>query len=398
MKQLITLLLSVFIAGISLAQVPQQIKYQAVARDASGDPMANESINLQISILPGNAEATAIFTEQHALTTSAQGLLAVDIGTGTPVTGTFDAIDWSAGPYFLKVALNGTLMGTSQLVSVPYALHAKTATQAEEYDETDPLYAASLASGITAADTAYWNQKQEAGEGASQAQADSLQQLIEDLQLGAGQQFITDYDGNTYPVVQIGQQIWMAKNMRTTHYADGSPIPLIEDNGDWGNLIANSTSDAYCFYNNNVSGVYGALYTWAAATNRSGSSTDNPSGIQGICPDGWHLPSRAEWQELKTYLKLHGYENVEGGALKATYSWESGGSGSNDFGFAATATGYRAITSGEFTNQQTYVYYWTATQDGEEEAYFYYLATDHEELKALSNKKSFGFSVRCVKD
>lgn len=94
-------------------------------------------------------------------------------------------------------------------------------------------------------------------------------------------------------------------------------IPLVTDNTQWDNLGDNSTDKAYCYYNNNANNeadTYGALYTLAAATNGTTSST-NPSGVQGVCPAGWHLPSDEEWTELTDYL---GEESVAGGKLKET--------------------------------------------------------------------------------
>jgi uncharacterized protein (TIGR02145 family) len=113
-------------------------------------------------------------------------------------------------------------------------------------------------------------------------------------------QTVTDYDGNVYNTITIGNQTWMAENLRVTKYPNGTPIPLATDNIAWANLEDNGTDDAYCYYNNNASGeanTYGALYTWAAAMGDNAvSSSSNPSGVQGVCPNGWHLPSDDEWK------------------------------------------------------------------------------------------------------
>ena len=115
-----------------------------------------------------------------------------------------------------------------------------------------------------------------------------------------------DYDTNDYTSVTIGNQVWMAENLKATHYPNGTAIPYVTDNTAWGNLGDNNTDDAYCYYNNNAggeAGTYGALYTWAAAMGDNAvSSSTNPSGVQGACPAGWHLPSDAEWTELTDYL------------------------------------------------------------------------------------------------
>jgi uncharacterized protein (TIGR02145 family) len=161
---------------------------------------------------------------------------------------------------------------------------------------------------------------------------------------------VRDIDGNYYKVVKIGSQIWMAENLKTTHYSDGTIIPLLEDSVSWINL--DYTSKAYCYYNNRVeySDIYGALYNWAAAMNGTSSSNLNPSGVQGVCPDGWHLPSDSEWKELEMYLGMSQIEanksgnrgTVEGGKLKSsgyTY-WESPNTG------ATNSSGFTALPSG----------------------------------------------------
>ena len=106
---------------------------------------------------------------------------------------------------------------------------------------------------------------------------------------------VTDYDNNTYNTVQIGNQCWMKENLRTTHYSDGTSIPM-------GNSTSNTT--AYYYVDNNISNVstYGYLYNWPAVMGNSSSSSANPSGVQGICPTGWHVPSDAEWIQLSDYV------------------------------------------------------------------------------------------------
>ena len=106
---------------------------------------------------------------------------------------------------------------------------------------------------------------------------------------------VTDYDGNVYQTVQIGLQCWMAENLRTTHFADGTFIPM-------GVVGDESNFTYYRYYPNGDStivNVYGYHYNWKTAMHGAGSSNSNPSNQQGVCPSGWHLPSRAEWQEAE---------------------------------------------------------------------------------------------------
>ena len=147
-----------------LAQSPEKMSYQAVVRDASDNLVTNQSVGMQISILQGSAGGTAVYVETQTPTTNTNGLVTIEIGSGTVVTGDFTTIDWTNGPYFIKTETDPTggttytITGTSQLLSVPYALHAKTAESVTgTITETDPVYGSSVASSITVADTANWN-------------------------------------------------------------------------------------------------------------------------------------------------------------------------------------------------------------------------------------------------
>jgi hypothetical protein len=164
-----------FLAGSYVfSQTPPGIKYQAVARDAAGLILANTDAIFNISIIQGSADGIAVYNETHNTITNKVGLVTLTIGQGE-TDDDFSSIDWSNGPYFLSVKINGITMGTSQLLSVPYALYSREAENvfSGDYndltnkpdlssyitDESDPLFNASVASGITASDTARWNQE-----------------------------------------------------------------------------------------------------------------------------------------------------------------------------------------------------------------------------------------------
>jgi len=116
-----------------LAQAPQGFKYQAVIRDAAGNILNNQAVGMQMTIQQGSIGGTTIYQETFSGTTNAYGLMNLEIGSGIVISGDFTTIDWSNGPYFIETAVDvagGTsysVMGTSQLMSVPYALHANTA-------------------------------------------------------------------------------------------------------------------------------------------------------------------------------------------------------------------------------------------------------------------------------
>jgi len=133
MKQVFTILAAVLLTATVWAQSPEKMSYQAVIRNTSDALVTNTQVGMQISILQGSASGTAVYVETQTPTTNTNGLVSFEIGTGTVVSGNFTAIDWSNGPYFIKTetdlagGTNYTITGTSQLLSVPYALHAKTA-------------------------------------------------------------------------------------------------------------------------------------------------------------------------------------------------------------------------------------------------------------------------------
>jgi len=151
------------------AQSPEKMSYQAIIRNSSDQMVTDQQIGMQISILLGSANGTAIYVETQTPTTNANGLLSIEVGTGTVLSGDFSNINWANGIYFIKTEIDligGTdykISGTSQLLSVPYALYAKTAESlAGGITETDPLFSASATSAITVSDINEWNNKLEA--------------------------------------------------------------------------------------------------------------------------------------------------------------------------------------------------------------------------------------------
>jgi uncharacterized protein (TIGR02145 family) len=136
----------------------------------------------------------------------------------------------------------------------------------------------------------------------------------------------SDYDNNSYTTVQIGDRIWMAENLKSIHYADGTSVNYYDYDHDPNNSL-----------------IYGRLYAWSAAMNGAASSNTNPSNVQGVCPDGWHLPSKAEWQQLAGIL---GGLSIAGGKLKETgiVHWMSPNAGATDeSGFGALPAGMWAF-------------------------------------------------------
>ncbi len=158
MRRLFTILASIVVTVSLWAQSPEKMSYQAVIRNSGDSLVRNTQIGMQISILQGAVNGTAVYVETQSPTSNANGLVSVEIGTGI-TSDDFASIDWANGPYFIKTEIdptggsNYTIIGTSQLLSVPYALHAKTAdVLTGGITETDPAYTASQAAKITATD------------------------------------------------------------------------------------------------------------------------------------------------------------------------------------------------------------------------------------------------------
>ncbi len=507
---------SVFLPKQAGAQSPEKLSYQAVIRDASDNLVTEQSVGMQISILQGSVSGTTVYVETQNPSTNANGLVSIEIGAGTVQSGDFTTIDWANGPYFIKTETDPaggstyTITGTSQLLSVPYALHAKTAetvtgtitetdplfgawdkstgisiTESQISDlggyietETDPVYTGSQAANITATDITNLGNlsgvntgdqdlttlatKTALGDSTAQVRSEipDVSSFIEDetdpvfsawdkstgiiitesqisdfgtyltsytetqnlsdvisnnasagnanitnladpvnakdaatkayidqvkveifTQIAGGR--VTDYDGNTYNTVKIGNQIWMAENLKTTKYNNGTEIPLVTDNTAWSNL----STPGYCWYDNNqvtYGDTYGALYNWYTV------ETGN------LCPTGWHVATLTEWYELTAYL---GGVSIAGGKLKeaGTSHWISPNTGAtNESGFTALPGGFR-FKDGEYNANGTADYWWT---DYEETPYAKYWNVDYNTtiIHVGTNYKQFGFSIRCVKD
>ncbi len=166
MKHIISTISLVFISCGLFAQAPEKMTFQAVVRDSANDLVVNQNVSVRISILKGNASGIANYMETHTKATNENGLLSIEIGTGTVIGGNFTTIDWGSDNYFLNTEFdpnggtNYSIIGTSQLMSVPYALYAKTAENfSGTLMELDPIFAASPARGILAQDTTNWNSK-----------------------------------------------------------------------------------------------------------------------------------------------------------------------------------------------------------------------------------------------
>lgn len=362
MKKIYALLTALILASSLMAQAPLSFNYQAVVRDATGNIIANTQVGMRISILQGSVTGKSVCTEELTPTTNDFGLVTLAIGSLN--TNDFSAIDWSAGPYFIKVEIliPGNVafseMGTSQLLSVPYALYAM-ATKTD-YDIED------------------------------------LIQRVQDLEDKVfTTSVVNDIDGNSYNTVKIGTQTWLAENLKTTKYRNGDAIPNVTDNTTWAGL----TSGAYSDYNNTPanSDTYGRLYNYYAALD-----------ARSICPTGWHVSSDNEWKALEMYLGMSQSDadaavwnrgTDEGDKIKevGTTHWTSPHTGTNSSGFTALGGGFRRPT-GPYDYFMYESGFLTSTEIDATHAWVHTTYSDISVIGRFNDEKTWGRSVRCVRD
>jgi uncharacterized protein (TIGR02145 family) len=185
---------------------------------------------------------------------------------------------------------------------------------------------------------------------------------------------VSDVDGNRYRTVLISDKEWMAENLRTTKYQDGSLIPRIIDPSEWSNL----DMGGYSIYDNEASNIdsLGLLYNGFAVTDR-----------RNVCPVGWRVPRDSDWWSLSREL---GQE--AGHKLKASSRWPAGAVGSDEVGMSAFAAGYRSA-NGNFDGKGTQTHWWSSVALISRK-----LVYDSRDLYRLQTDSRYGFSVRCIRN
>jgi uncharacterized protein (TIGR02145 family) len=370
-------------AAGTVAGVPGLINYQGSALDSLGKPMKNQTISLKLSVLDSSSSGTAVYVESHSTATNGSGHFAIQIGGGTAILGTFDSVGWANGRNkYLKTELsqNGTWvnLGTSQLVSVPYALHAgsaevaKTATRAFEImDSAGNVFSVGYSNGQPTLVPV-------PGSGSASNPGS----------FACGQ--AVNYAGESYPTVQIGTQCWFQKNLNV-----GTMILGANDQTN------NNTLEKYCYNNDTANcAIYGGLYQWAEAVQyqNGASNTTSPSpafsgNVKGICPIGWHVPSDGEWCTLTTFLDSNANCGVFGTSSTIAGSFQT-----------IFYSGYRSTSRNPnifFGGNGNTSIFWSTTEInnwGFIQSIVRQFFNNNGNLDRSGGNMDAGFSVRCLKD
>ena len=404
------------------AQAPQGFNYQATVRNSAGDLIVNTNVYFKFNVIQGSETAVPIFTETHYVPTDDLGQVNLVIGQGTANTSTFSELDWSLGSYYLGIELNTgsgyVAMGTTQLLSVPYALYAENSGNSTP---TTPNLEAVLAENNSAnnqqikdlqdpteaqdavtknyAETQFYSQSE------VDALIANLQSQIDDLDTDNSAGSITDQDGNTYDYLTYGDQVWTVENAEMVTYRDGTTIPQVTDATEWDNLI----TGAWAYYNNDP--TKHRLYNWYAVAGIHDTDPNTPN--KEFAPEGWHVPTDAEWTTLEEYLIASGYnydgtttENKIGKAMASNTGWNSstntGAIGNdqslnNSSDFNAFPEGGRLLYE-SFDYEGSGAVFWSSTENDSNFAWNRFLYDYDSNLYRGSPNKQNGWSVRFVRD
>lgn len=367
------------------AQAPEKMSYQAVIRDSGDALVVSTSIGMQISILQGSPAGGAVYLETQTPSTNANGLVSLEIGTGNVVFGDFTAIDWAAGPYFIKTEIDPaggtsyTIVGTSELTSTPYALHASTAENATTADN-------GLVDGTATGQIQYWDGS--AWVTLAPGSTGQVLTLVEGVPTWGS---ATSQVGTNDVQNPITGAIWMDRNLGATQ-------------------VATSSTDA---------AAYGDLYQWGRGTDghekRTSATTATIASSEvpghgdfiltvstGVDPDEWHSPPNPNlWQGVNginnpcpTGYRLPTETELDTERL----SWNSNDAEGAFASPLKLTVGGRRTEDGSLSNVDLNGYYWTSTAGSfaTSNARRMFFRIGASSMSEYSH--GWAISVRCIKD
>jgi len=393
--KIFTFLVAFTVSTLIYAQLPQNFSYQAVVRGANNALLSNQIVGIKISLLKGTENGQSVYSEVHTATTNANGLVSIAVGGGTFLEGNFIKIDWANGPYFVKTEIdpqggtNYSLVTTTQLLSVPYALYAANSQPGPKGDKGEKGD-----QGTPGKDG-----KEEFQQLRVSATGDTLYltngNFVIVPGLSSSNDTISSYgpklfdvEGNEYKTVKIGNQLWMAENLRTSSFNDGVTIPNVFADNNWNNL----KSAAWCSYNNDEKFeiIYGKLYNWYALSPKT-------NGNKNICPVGWHVPRDKEWLTLYEYL---GGVEVAANKLKHAdpYCWMYlNEEASNSSKFSGLPGGF-FNREGNFDGLFSVCMWWSSTENDVTSVWRFLVHAGASQIDMKYFPKEDAASIRCVKD
>ena len=383
-KCMLLLVSLIWYAGL-FCQVPQSFNYQAIARNPDGTPIAGTVIGVRITILEGGPEGSSVYIETHHPETNEYGLFSLQVGTGT-ANKKFTDIAWGNGiQKWIRVSLDPgndgsyTVMGSSQLVSVPFALHSEQASVANPRlqkltdQERDQISAPEEGSMILNTTSKKLNVRMDGN-------WYSVPLTLIAPEWSCGRPLTDERDGQSYATVQIGSLCWLAQNLNV-----GQKIPLSTHPSN------NGIIEKYYYDDSDANGeVYGGLYTWDEMMEYS-----REKGSRGICPAGWHIPTDEEWKAMEMALGMSESDanrsNVWRGTDQGTQLGPVGGSG-----YHALYSG-RSVPGFGYTARGSFEYVWSSNESADA-AWRRCLDESSPQVGRFNTfPKTYGMSVRCVK-
>ena len=368
---ILLIIVALFTFQTSNAQGPQSVSYQSVIRDNGGALLINQDIGLRINIHNLTASGSVIYQELQSATTNQFGLIQIAIGQGTATIGIFGEFNWGVGAKFIEIQLdpnggsNYSSIGTTQLLNVPYSLHANEAAGLVTMTNNQREAVENPYMGMQIFNTE--SRKINYYDGYGWLEISGVRQASFDC----GNPMLDARDGSYYNTVELGGKCWMAENLNYGTMVNG----LVEQSD-------NGVVEKYCYQNNTslCDNPYGALYQWHEMMQYSQSE-----GARGICPENWHIPSDADWNALIT---------ATGGVNNAGENLIEGGSS----GFEALWSGQRNLYTYPFANIGQRAFFWSSTEVNASLAWDRSIIKNDSEVYSEQREKNYGFSLRCVLD